>query len=180
MHIAFGTLYDEYKKLGSKYSLLKKKPCMFTCWEKYIRKKKACIVVEDCDKMNQLEEENKALKKKVNRLKTRVTKFTQGSKILETILASQRCVFNIKWLGYQPKKNKIYFNNYFLKVKQSHDPNQTCNYCRSIGHLIYACPMKKGKVIYMTWVPKWITTNHKRPKKVWVPKNSSWFCVCRN
>jgi cell division septum initiation protein DivIVA len=46
--------------------------------------------------MNQLEEENKALKKKVNRLKTRVTKFTQGSKILETILASQRYVFNIK------------------------------------------------------------------------------------
>jgi len=39
LHDAFETLYDEYKKLSSKYNLLKKKPCMFTCWEKYIRKK---------------------------------------------------------------------------------------------------------------------------------------------
>jgi hypothetical protein len=95
LHIAFGTLYDEYKKLGSKYSLLKKNhACLLV--EKNTLEKKTCIVVEDCDKMNQLEEESKALKKKVDRLKTRVTKFTQGSKILETILASQRYVFNIK------------------------------------------------------------------------------------
>ena len=31
LHDIFETQYDEYKKLGSKYSLLKKKPCMFTC-----------------------------------------------------------------------------------------------------------------------------------------------------
>jgi hypothetical protein len=46
--------------------------------------------------MNQLEEENKALKEKVDRLKITLAKFTQGSKNLETILASQRCVFNIR------------------------------------------------------------------------------------
>jgi hypothetical protein len=46
--------------------------------------------------------------------------------------------------------------------------------------LIYACPMKKGKVNNMTWVPKGTTTNHKGPKKVWVPKTSSWFYMCRS
>jgi len=48
LHDAFETFYDEYKKLGTKYSLLKKEPCMFTCWEKYIKKEEACIVAYDC------------------------------------------------------------------------------------------------------------------------------------
>jgi hypothetical protein len=43
---------------------LKKKPCMFTCWEKYIGKKKTCFVIEDYDKMNQFEEKNKVLKER--------------------------------------------------------------------------------------------------------------------
>ena len=112
LHNAFETLYDEYKKLGSKYSLSKKNhACLLV--EKNILEKKVCIVVEDCDKMNQLEEENKALKEKVDRLKTILAKFTQGSKIFKTILASQRCVFNIRRLGYQPMKNKIYLITIF-------------------------------------------------------------------
>jgi hypothetical protein len=95
LHNAFETLYDEYKKLGSKYSLLKKNhACLLV--KKNTLEKKACIIVEDYNKMNQLEEENKALKEKVDRLKITLAKFTQGSKNLETILASQRCVFNIR------------------------------------------------------------------------------------
>jgi hypothetical protein len=31
-------LYDEFKKLYHKYSSLKKKSCMFTCWKRCIRK----------------------------------------------------------------------------------------------------------------------------------------------
>jgi cell division septum initiation protein DivIVA len=46
-------------------------------------------VVDDCDKMNQHKEENKALKKKVDKLNTTLAKFTKGSKIFKTILASK-------------------------------------------------------------------------------------------
>jgi Trp operon repressor len=46
--------------------------------------------------MNQLKNKNKGLKEKVNKLNTTIAKFTQGSKILKTILASQICVFNKK------------------------------------------------------------------------------------
>jgi hypothetical protein len=52
---------------------------MCTCWEDTLEKK-ACIVVNDCYKINQLEEKNKALKE--NKLNTILAKFTQGSKIL--------------------------------------------------------------------------------------------------
>jgi GTP-sensing pleiotropic transcriptional regulator CodY len=73
--------------------------------------------------MNQLENENKALKENVEKLNIKLEKFTQVSKILETILASQRCVFNKKRLGYQPKKKQKDLKNYFIKAKQSHDSN---------------------------------------------------------
>jgi hypothetical protein len=132
---------------------------------KKILKKKTCILVNNCDKMNQLEEENKALKKKVDKLNITLAKFTLGYKILETIPNSQICVFNKKGLGYQPKKNKKYLKYFFVKAKQSYNPNQTCNYCRNIGHLIYTSPIKKEKVSNIIWVPKETTTNHKGLKK---------------
>jgi len=92
--------------------------------------------------------------------------FTYGSKILKTMLARQKCVFNKKYLGYQPKKNQKYLKNYFVKAKQSYDPNHTCNYCKAIGHLIYTCSMKKDKSYDVTWVLKRTTTNHKGHNKV--------------
>jgi len=49
---AFETLYDEYKKLGSKYSLLKKNHVWLLIEKDILEKKKACIVVNDYDKMN--------------------------------------------------------------------------------------------------------------------------------
>jgi effector-binding domain-containing protein len=65
----FETLYDEYKKLGSKYNLLKKNyACLLI--KKDTLENKACIVIDDCIKMNQFKEENKALKEKVNKLNT--------------------------------------------------------------------------------------------------------------
>jgi hypothetical protein len=42
----------------------------------------------------------------IDNLNTILTKFTQGFKILETILANQICVFNKRGLGSQPKKSK--------------------------------------------------------------------------
>jgi effector-binding domain-containing protein len=65
----FETLYDEYKKLGSKYNLLKKNyACLLI--KKDTLENKACIVIDDCIKMNQFKEENKALKEKVDKLNT--------------------------------------------------------------------------------------------------------------
>jgi hypothetical protein len=59
---AFESLYDEFKKLGHKYSSLKKiHACLIV--EKDALVKKTCIVIDN-DKVNQLEEENKALKEK--------------------------------------------------------------------------------------------------------------------
>jgi hypothetical protein len=87
LHDAFEILYDEYKKLGSKYSLLKQNHACFLV-EKDTLEKKTCIVVNDCDKMNQLKEKNKALKENIDKLNTTLAKFIKGSKILETILAS--------------------------------------------------------------------------------------------
>jgi hypothetical protein len=54
--------------------------------------------------INQLEKKNKVLKEKVDKLNTTLAKFTQGSEILDPMFASQRCVFNKRVLGYQPKK----------------------------------------------------------------------------
>ncbi|KAJ7012627.1 hypothetical protein NC653_002622 [Populus alba x Populus x berolinensis] len=103
LHDAFESLYNGFKKLGYKYSSLKK---IYACLlvEKNALKKKAWIVI-DSDKVNQLEEKNKALKKKVDKLNTTLAKFNQGFKIFDIILPSQRCVFNKRGIKYQPKKN---------------------------------------------------------------------------
>jgi hypothetical protein len=47
----------------------------------------------------------KILERKVDKLNTTLAKLTQGSKIQETMLLSQKCAFNKRDLGYQPKKN---------------------------------------------------------------------------
>jgi len=81
------------KKLGSKYSTLKKNHA-YLFIEKETLENKAFNVIDDCNKMNLLKEENKALKENVDKLNTTLAKFTKGSKISKIIIASQRCVFN--------------------------------------------------------------------------------------
>lgn len=165
-------LYVEYKKLGSKYSTLKRNHiCLIE--EKELLEKKVYDLNDKSSKTNQLEKDNKSLKEKVDELNLIITKFTQGSKFFEKMLSSQRSVFNKGGLGYKPNKNQKYLKNYFVKAKESYDPSHTCNYCRKLGHLIYACPIKKNKIVDMIWVPKGTTPNQKGPKKVWVPKSSS-------
>jgi len=56
LHDAFESLYDKYEKLGSKYSKMKKNyACLLV--NKETLEKKACIVIVDIDKVNQLETE---------------------------------------------------------------------------------------------------------------------------
>jgi len=69
---AFESLYDEFKKLGHKYSSLKKShACLII--EKYALEKKTCIVIYS-NKVNQLEEENKALKEKSGQVEYHTSK----------------------------------------------------------------------------------------------------------
>jgi cell division protein FtsB len=121
LHDAFKSLYDEFRKLGSKYSSLKKShTCLLD--EKYTLKKKACIIINDSKRINQLKEENEVLKENVNKLNTTLAKFTQGSKILETMLSNQSCVFNKKGLGYQSKRNKSILKTILLKPNNHMTP----------------------------------------------------------
>lgn len=77
LYEALESLYDQFKKLGSKYSSLKKNyACLLI--EKETLEKKAYIVIGDSNKVNLLEDENKLLKEKVNKLNITLAKFTQG------------------------------------------------------------------------------------------------------
>ena len=74
----FESLYDEFKKLDSKYNILKRYcACLLV---KKMLEKKACFEIDDSEKVNQLENENKSLKEKVDKLIITLTKFMQGSK----------------------------------------------------------------------------------------------------
>jgi hypothetical protein len=76
LYHALESLYDEFKKLGSRYNTLKKNYACLLIEKKKSLKKKACIVIDDNHKLIQLESENKSLKEKVEKLTTILTKFT--------------------------------------------------------------------------------------------------------
>ena len=65
------------------------------------------------------EKENDELKNKNEWLTSSLQKFSNGQKTFDMILASQKCIFDLKkktkGLGYKPFKNKKYFKNYFVK-----------------------------------------------------------------
>lgn len=62
LHDAFESLYDEFRKLSSKYFSLKKiHICLFV--KKDISEKRTYIIIDDSKMINQLEDENKVLKK---------------------------------------------------------------------------------------------------------------------
>jgi hypothetical protein len=71
-HDAFESLYDGFKKLGHKYSSLKNNyACLLV--EKDALEKKTCISI-DRNKVNQLDEKNKALKEKVGQVEYHTSK----------------------------------------------------------------------------------------------------------
>ncbi|KAJ6882365.1 hypothetical protein NC651_028836 [Populus alba x Populus x berolinensis] len=64
LHDAFESLYDEFRKLSSKYSSLKKiHICLFV--KKEILEKRTCIIIYDSKRIDQLEEKNKVFKKRL-------------------------------------------------------------------------------------------------------------------
>ena len=60
------------------------------------------------------------------------------------ILASQKCIFDKKGLGYKPFKNKKYFKNYFIKEVSSFSPSTICSLCGRGSHISDFCPLRKS------------------------------------
>jgi Trp operon repressor len=85
-------LYDKFKKLSSKYSTSKKNRA-YLLVEKKTLEKKVCIVIDNSNEINKLENENKSLREKINKLNKTLAKFTQGSKIIETMLFKPNMCF---------------------------------------------------------------------------------------
>ena len=94
------------------------------------------------------------------------------------ILASQKCVFDKRGLGYKFSKNEKYFKNYFVKESTSESSSTICNFCGRGGHISSTYPLRNGSQKVSTskskkaWVEKSNVTNHQGPKKIWVPKTS--------
>ena len=66
--------------------------------------------------IDELKNENEMLKKKSNELNEIVLKFTNGQKMLENMLNSQKCVFDKGGLGYKPNLKQSIIRIILLKV----------------------------------------------------------------
>ena len=66
-----------------------------------------------------LENLNEELLKKNEWLLSSLSKFSCGQKAFEMILASKKCFFDKRGLGYKTSKNEKYFKNYFVKESTS-------------------------------------------------------------
>ena len=123
-----------------------------------------------------LEKENEELLKKNEWLVSSLSKFSCGQKAFDMILASQKCVFDKRGLGYKCSKNEKHFKNYFFKESISESPSTICNFCGIGGHISSTCPLINGSKKTSTsklkriWIEKTKVTNHQGPKKIWVPK----------
>jgi len=103
-----------------------------------------------------------SLQKKVHYLLKTVDKFSKSQSNLETVLASQKCVFGKAELGFNPKsKNKSIskpFSSFFEKqpVVLSKQPVEVCHYCMKMGHTIRFCRVRRFFVPkgILKWVPK--------------------------
>ena len=91
-----------------------------------------------------LKKENEELLKKNEWLVSSLSKFSCGQKAFDMLLASQKCVFDKRGLGYKSSKNEKYFKNYFVKESTSESPSIICNFCGRGGHISSNCPLRNG------------------------------------
>ena len=116
------------------------------------------------------------LKKKNIELSDVVLKFTNGQKILDNLLNSQKSVFDKGGIGYKLNLKQKYYKNYF--VKSTSINNQiVCHYCNQGSHMKYKSSVKR-KAHYRVkcvWVPKGTIANTQGRKKVWVPKTQDFL-----
>ncbi|GLT45205.1 hypothetical protein SLA2020_190540 [Shorea laevis] len=121
-----------------------------------------------------LRKENEDLKRKTCDLENVISKFTLSKEKFDSILKSQRSVYDKGGIRFDYSKKQKTFKTSFVRASQSFHPKVTCYCCGEKGHYAYACPLKRliaqGKVKQI-WVPKGtIRTNPQGPKQIWVPK----------
>ena len=82
-------------------------------------------------------------------------KFTNGQKMLDNLLNSQKCVFDKGGKGYKSNLKQKYYKNYFLK-STSISNQVVCHYCNQNDHMKNRCPVKRNAYYGMkcVWVPK--------------------------
>ncbi|GKU88706.1 hypothetical protein SLEP1_g2935 [Rubroshorea leprosula] len=130
---------------------------------------------EDLKKGNEdLKKENEVLKRKACDLENVISKFTLSKEKFDSILKSQRNVYDKGGIGFDYSKKQKTFKITFVRASQSYHVNVTCYCCGANGHFAFVCPLKRliaqGKVKQI-WVPKGtLSTNPHGPKQIWVPK----------
>ena len=93
----------------------------------------------------------------------------------------QRVVFNKAGLGFNPLGKQQVLKNIFVKASSE---NFLITYfkCNELGHKVYDCNIKKigHTILKKILVSKeTMSTNPKRPKKIWILKLDKWlFCMC--
>ncbi|KAH9671187.1 Integrase catalytic domain-containing protein [Citrus sinensis] len=135
LHDAFKDLHDELMKIGKKNIYLKKKMIELKNENDSFSAKITCLELENktlhesitsfensstshehlASHMNDLKNENEMLKKKSNELNEIVLKFTNGQKMLDNLLNSQKCVFDKSGIGYKPNLKQKFYKSYFVK-----------------------------------------------------------------
>ncbi|KAH9802698.1 hypothetical protein KPL71_001497 [Citrus sinensis] len=135
LHDAFNDLHDELMKIGKKNISLKKKMIELKNENDSFSAKITCLELENKtlhdsiasfensstshehleSHMNDLKNENEMLRKKSNELNEIVLKFTNGQKMLDNLLNSQKCVFDKSGIGYKPNLKQKFYKSYFVK-----------------------------------------------------------------
>ena len=133
---SYQELYFGLENLGFKMSLLRKKNY---CLQNEFNELKEKFENIEKTKIS-FEKENEESKKKNEWLTFSLQKFSNGQKTFDIILASQKCIFDQKRLGYKSFKNQ----NYFVKKASSFSPSTICNFCRRRGHISDNCPLRKS------------------------------------
>ena len=173
----YDELQSEYNALHSEFIKIVKELVAFKKKNKVLEGKLKDYA--DCEYCSTLDKKNIDLTKALE-------KFTKGSEMLNVILKAQRFVNDKSGIGYDPKLDnekgkkkaggKTYLN-YFRHSVHTSNPFAHCSYCNRKGHSTSSCVHKrKGVIGTYKWVPKgsyvqkFMCTNPKGPKKIWVPK----------
>ena len=161
------SLNEKIKELELDNEMLHDRIASFTC-------KQSTSYEHEKLNVDELINENETLKKKSNELNETVLKFTNGQKMLDNMLNSQKCVFDKGGLGYKPYLKQKYYKNYFVKAISTND-QIVCHYCNQNGHMKNRCPIKRNVYygVKCIWVPKGTKSNTQGPKRIWVPKGTT-------
>ncbi|GKV05413.1 hypothetical protein SLEP1_g17430 [Rubroshorea leprosula] len=97
-----------------------------------------------------LKKENEVLKRKACDFENVISKFTLSKENFDSILKSQRSIYDKGGIGFDYSKKQKTFKTTFVRASQSYHPSVTCYCCGANGHFAYACPLKRliaqGKV----------------------------------